>query len=219
MKKEVLYSPRYEIGFEVKTLVAKNLKDGLILSNSSGKITGFDNKNNTYKVAVTAVNGDTYEGDFKENEIVLADLTKYDFDEEFEKTKAYNSQLNKRNLIITSIGCGVAVLVVAASIIGSLLVKEMNLQITILAIGLVLAICIGAVMLVLSLRISKQNKLTTKKLEQMVLLENATHAEKAKEDNEIFDKVTKIKNLYDSGVLTEEEYKAEKQKLLKEITK
>lgn len=219
MAKTILYEAKYSDGTEVKTLVGKNIKDGLIFSDSKGVVKSFDNKKNTYKVSVTSINGDSLEGEYKEEELILADLSSVNFNDEVINARELNASLSKKNLIITSIGCVISIILVAIAIVCSIVLDNVTAQIIILAVTLVLIIAMGAVMLVLTGKNTKLMKLSTKRIEKIALEEQAKSESERSSNNELFDKIDKLKTLYDSGRITEEEYKIEKHKILEEITK
>lgn len=219
MTKTILYEAKYSDGTEVKTLVGKNIKDGLIFSDSKGIVKSFDNKKNTYRVSVTSINGDSLEGEYKEEELILADLSSVNFNDEVINARELNASLSKKNLIITSIGCVISIILVAIAIVCSIVLDNVTAQIIILAVALVLIIAMGAVMLVLTGKNTKLMKLSTKRIEKIALEEQAKSESERSSNNELFDKIDKLKTLYDSGRITEEEYKIEKHKILEEITK
>ncbi|MCF0108301.1 MAG: SHOCT domain-containing protein [Bacilli bacterium] len=219
MSKTVLYEAKYSIGTEIKTLKAKNIKDGLIMSDSKGVIESFDDKKNTYKVSVSLINGDKAEADYKEEELILADLSKVSFNEEVLQARELNKDLSKKNLIITSIGCGISILIVIAAVTSSLFIDAYNWQMAILATSLVLVIAIAVIMLVLTNKNTKTMHLLNKRIEKIAIEEQKLSESNRQEEEETFDKINKLKSLYDSGAITEKEYKARKKQLLDEITK
>ena len=207
---------KYEINTEVKTLTGRTVKDGYVFSNTKGTVKSFNNKTNTYSVTVKYISGSTIDVDYKEEELILADLDTESTSKVVEESKKTIDRLNKHSKAVTIIGSAIVLALLVSAILVTIFDKDYTSMIITLIVMLVTVIAIGVVMLLIVTSNTKKCIPHSRKIENIILSEKEKELEQDK-DNNIFADIQKLKALLDSGAITPKDYEEAKKELLKKL--
>lgn len=209
---------KYQVNVEVKTLTGRTIKDGYVFSNTKGTVKSFNDKTNTYSVTVKYINGSTIDADYKEDELILANLNTESTSKEIEESKAAINALNKRSKLITILGSAIVLAILVAAILLTIFNKDYKSLIISLIAMLTAVLIIGIIMVLMVSNITKKSIPLSRKIENIILSEKEKELEQDK-DNGIFADIKKLKGLLDSSAITPKDYEEAKKELLKQIIK
>jgi len=211
---------KYATGSEVTILKTHYIEDGLITNSSKGFITGYDSKTNKYIVSIPCFGGGSIEEKYDEYEIMLADLSMDDASTKAKELANDIKTLRKKNNAI-----GVVMLVVVATIMICLIAASMfcmlngyyQVPMIVAPVGMILIVSTAIGLSAIRVKLNKQLVMKTRMLEEMKMQSMSSNSGGSQELAEPLSEIERLKNLLDSGAITQQEYDEAKARLLRKL--
>ncbi len=221
-KNDFEYEQKYDIGTEVISLVAKDIKEGYVFPDTEGEIKSFNNKTNTYSVAIKLINGESAEVEYREKDLILKKLDVVTSNETVVDARKTIKKLQRKCKLIIALFAVVIVLLVVAAIIATFVIKDGKMTAILLPLILAVIILLGVSCFLIIKPINEDIILNSRKIEAVALAEHKSAAkEKKNEISETYDEliiqIQRLKSLLDEKAITESEYNDAKKKLLKKL--
>lgn len=211
---------KYQNGTDIVTLVGKSIKNGYVFANTKGTIKSYKSKTSSYNVTVNLVNDETKEVEYKETELMLADIYPQVRTQEVQETTTKINDLKKNMTTIVFILLGGAVVVLLACLLLALNITNLNVRLGILIGSLVLLLALCILALYFSTKYEKQILSNKRKIEAISLLEQETNIKNNKVDakfQEVMAKLNKLKELKEAEEITDKEYETARKKIIRSI--